>query len=165
MAAKRSAGVLLFRREGGATEFLLVHPGGPFWVKKDAGAWSIPKGQIEEDEEPRACAIRELEEELGPAPDLDPEELIELGSIRQRAGKKVEAWAAEAEFDPASLDSNTFEMEWPPRSGKQVEFPEVDRAGWFDLEAARKKILPAQAELLDRLLERLESGDGERSVP
>jgi len=165
MATKRSAGVLLFRREGGATEFLLVHPGGPFWAKKDAGAWTIPKGQIEEDEEPRACAIRELEEELGPAPKLDPEELIELGSIRQRAGKKVEAWAAEAEFDPASLDSNTFEMEWPPRSGRQVEFPEVDRAEWFGLEAARKKILPAQAELLDRLLERLESGDGERSVP
>src|SRR6188472_86786 len=134
MATKRSAGVLLFRREGGATEFLLVHPGGPFWAKKDAGAWTIPKGQIEEDEEPRACAIRELEEELGPAPKLDPEELIELGSIRQRAGKKVEAWGAEAEFDPASLDSNTFEMEWPPRSGRQVEFPEVDRAEWFGLE-------------------------------
>lgn len=165
MATKRSAGILLFRREGGATEFLLVHPGGPFWVKKDAGAWSIPKGQIEEDEEPRACAIRELEEELGPAPKLDPEELIELGSIRQRAGKVVEAWAAEAEFDPAALDSNTFTMEWPPRSGKQAEFPEVDQAGWFGLEAAREKILPAQAELLDRLLERLESGDGERSVP
>ncbi|HEU4463306.1 MAG TPA: NUDIX domain-containing protein, partial [Solirubrobacterales bacterium] len=90
MATKRSAGVLLFRRSGGATEFLLVHPGGPFWVKKDEGAWTIPKGQIEEAEEPRACAIRELEEELGPAPRLDPEELIELGSIRQRAGKVVE---------------------------------------------------------------------------
>lgn len=155
MAAKRSAGVLLFRRSGDATEFLLVHPGGPFWAKKDAGAWTIPKGQIEEAEEPRACAIRELEEELGPAPVLDPEELIELGSIRQRAGKVVEAWAAEAEFDPASLDSNTFTMEWPPRSGKQVEFPEVDRAEWFGPEAAREKILPAQAELLDRLLEHL----------
>jgi predicted NUDIX family NTP pyrophosphohydrolase len=165
MATKRSAGVLLFRRNRGATEFLLVHPGGPFWTKKDVGAWTIPKGQIEEAEEPRACAIRELEEELGPAPELDPEELIELGSIRQRAGKVVEAWAAEAEFDPASLDSNTFTMEWPPRSGKQAEFPEVDRAEWFGLEAAREKILPAQAELLDRLLERLESGDGERSVP
>lgn len=160
MAAKRSAGVLLFRRSGDATEFLLVHPGGPFWANKDAGAWTIPKGQIEEAEEPRACAIRELEEELGPAPALDPEELIELGSIRQRAGKVVEAWAAEAEFDPETLDSNVFTMEWPPRSGKQVEFPEVDRAEWFGPEAAREKILPAQAELLDRLLERLESGDG-----
>lgn len=155
MSAKRSAGVLLFRRSDDATEFLLVHPGGPFWAKKDAGAWSIPKGQIEEAEEPRACAIRELEEELGPAPELDPEELIELGSIRQRAGKVVEAWAAEADFDPALVDSNTFTMEWPPRSGKQVEFPEVDRAEWFGPEAAREKILPAQAELLDRLLEHL----------
>lgn len=165
MAAKRSAGILLYRRTGAEPEFLLVHPGGPFWAKKDAGAWSIPKGQIEEDEEPRACAIRELEEELGPAPELDPEELIELGSVRQRAGKVVEAWAAEADFDPDFLDSNTFSMEWPPRSGKQAEFPEVDRAGWFGLEVAREKILAAQAELLDRLLERLESGNGERGVP
>jgi predicted NUDIX family NTP pyrophosphohydrolase len=156
MATKRSAGILLFRRGGGGTEFLLVHPGGPFWKKKDEGAWSIPKGQIESEEEPRACAIRELEEELGPAPELDPEQLIELGSIRQRAGKVVEAWAAEGEFDPGDLASNTFSMEWPPRSGSQQEFPEVDRAEWFDLGRAREKILPAQAELLDRLLERLE---------
>jgi predicted NUDIX family NTP pyrophosphohydrolase len=155
MATKRSAGVLLFRDGGDATEFLLVHPGGPFWAKKDAGAWSIPKGQIEDEEEPRACAIRELEEELGPAPVLDPEQLIELGSVRQRAGKVVEAWAAEAECDPATLDSMAFTMEWPPRSGKQAEFPEVDRAEWFGLEAAREKILPAQAEFLDRLLAHL----------
>jgi predicted NUDIX family NTP pyrophosphohydrolase len=155
MAAQRSAGIILFRRSGEETEFLLVHPGGPFWAKKDAGAWSIPKGQIEDEEEPRACAIRELEEELGKPPELDPEQLIELGSIRQRAGKVVEAWAAEADFDPASLASNTFAMEWPPRSGKQQEFPEVDRAEWFDLGTAREKILPAQAELLDRLLERI----------
>jgi predicted NUDIX family NTP pyrophosphohydrolase len=156
MATKRSAGVLLFRRSGGETEFLLVHPGGPFWKNKDEGAWSIPKGQIESEEEPRACAIRELEEELGPAVAVDPERMIELGSVRQRAGKVVEAWAAEGEFDPAALDSNSFSMEWPPRSGRQQEFPEVDRAGWFDLETAREKILPAQAEFLDRLLERLE---------
>ncbi|HEX5983404.1 MAG TPA: NUDIX domain-containing protein [Solirubrobacterales bacterium] len=155
MATKRSAGILLFRRRGDEVEFLLVHPGGPFWMKKDAGAWSIPKGQIESEEAPRACAIREFEEELGPAPSLDPEDLIELGSIRQRAGKVVEAWAAEGEFDSAALDSNTFSMEWPPRSGSHQEFPEVDRAEWFDLETAREKILPAQAELLDRLLERL----------
>jgi predicted NUDIX family NTP pyrophosphohydrolase len=144
---------------------LLVHPGGPFWRRKDTGAWSIPKGQIEDEEEARACAIRELEEELGPAPELDPEQLIELGSIRQKAGKLVEAWAAEADFDPATLASNTFSMEWPPRSGSEQEFPEVDRAEWFDLETARQKILPAQAELLDRLLERLGSADGERGVP
>src|SRR4051812_31594251 len=165
MAAKRSAGILLFRRNGMEAEFLLVHPGGPFWAKKDAGAWSIPKGQIEDEEEPRACAIRELEEELGAAPALDPARLIELGSIRQRAGKVVEAWAAEADFDPAALASNTFTMEWPPRGGSQQEFSEVDRAEWLGLEAAREKILPAQAEFLDRLLERLESEDGERSVP
>jgi predicted NUDIX family NTP pyrophosphohydrolase len=165
MATKRSAGILLFRRSAGEVEFLLVHPGGPFWAKKDAGAWSIPKGQIEDEEEPRACAIRELEEELGEAPALDPEQLVELGSIRQRAGKVVEAWAAEADFDPAALTSNTFAMEWPPRSGNQQEFPEVDRAEWFGLEAAREKILAAQAELLDRLVERIESGSGERSLP
>jgi predicted NUDIX family NTP pyrophosphohydrolase len=158
MATKRSAGVLLFRRRGGVAEFLLVHPGGPFWAKKDAGAWSIPKGGIEDDEEPRACAIREFEEELGPAPALEPERLIELGAIRQRAGKVVEAWAAEADFDPATLASNTFTMKWPPRSGREQEFPEVDRAEWFGLEAAREKILGAQAEFLDRLLETLENG-------
>jgi predicted NUDIX family NTP pyrophosphohydrolase len=156
MATKRSAGILLYRRRnGGATEFLLVHPGGPFWAKKDEGAWSIPKGQIEDEEEPRACAIRELAEELGPIPELDPDEMLELGSIRQRAGKVVEAWAAEGEFDPAALKSNTFSIEWPPRSGQEREYPEVDRAGWFDLATAREKILPAQAEFLDRLLDRL----------
>jgi len=160
MAIKHSAGILLFRRNGGEAEFLLVHPGGPFWARKDVGAWTIPKGQIEAEEEPRACAIRELEEELGPAPKLDPEQLIELGSIKQKAGKVVEAWAAEAEFDPATLSSNTFSMEWPPRSGSQQEFPEVDRAGWFDLATARKKILPAQAELLDRLLDHLNGAGG-----
>lgn len=153
MANKRSAGILLFRRGGGETQFLLVHPGGPFWAKKDEGSWSIPKGGIEDEEEPRACALREFEEELGAAPALDPEDLIELGSIRQRAGKVVEAWAAEGEFDPATLASNSFRMEWPPRSGSEQEFPEVDRAEWFDLAAAREKILPAQAELLDRLIE------------
>ena len=158
MATKRSSGILLYRDRDGTTEFLLVHPGGPYWTKRDEGAWSIPKGQIEEAEEPRACALRELEEELGPAPEFDREELIELGSIRQRAGKTVEAWAAEAAFDPAALASNIFTMEWPPRSGREAEFPEVDRAEWFGLEAAREKILPAQAALLDRLLEKLENG-------
>jgi predicted NUDIX family NTP pyrophosphohydrolase len=156
MASKHSAGILLFRRGAdGEVEFLLVHPGGPFWRRKDQGAWTIPKGQIEQEEEARACAVRELEEELGRAPALDLEQLIELGSIKQRAGKVVEAWAAEAQFDPADLDSNTFSMEWPPRSGGEQEFPEVDKAEWFDLETARKKILPAQAELLDRLVAKL----------
>ena len=160
MAIKRSAGILLFRRIGGETEFLLVHPGGPFWTKKDAGAWASPKGHIEAKEKPRDGAIRELEEELGPAPELDPEQLIELGSIKQRTDKFVEAWAAEAEFEPSTLASNTFTMEWPPHSGRQQEFPEVDRAEWFDLTAAREKIHPAQAKLLDRLLDHLNGADG-----
>ncbi len=157
MATKRSAGILLYRRGGEEPELLLVHPGGPFWSKRDAGAWSIPKGQIEDGEDPRACALRELEEELGgEAPRLDPERLLELGSVRQRAGKVVEAWAAEADFDPALLDSNTFEMEWLPRSGRSQDFPEVDRAEWFSPAEARRRILAGQAELLDRLLERLD---------
>jgi predicted NUDIX family NTP pyrophosphohydrolase len=160
MATKRSSGILLYRnRDGGGTEFLLVHPGGPYWARRDDGAWSIPKGGIEGEEDSREAALRELDEELGPAaPGLDPGELIELGSVRQRAGKVVDAWAAEGDFDPAALDSNTFEMEWPPRSGREVEFPEVDRADWFDLEGARRKLLPAQGEFLDRLLEHLTRG-------
>ncbi|HEX6666867.1 MAG TPA: NUDIX domain-containing protein [Solirubrobacterales bacterium] len=157
MATKYSAGILLFRRGGGETEFLLVHPGGPFWAKRDEGAWSIPKGEIEPGEEPRTAALRELEEELGAPPRLDPEKLIELGQVRQRAAKFVDAWAAEADFDPATLHSIGFEMEWPPRSGRQEEFPEVDRAEWFGLEAARQKILAGQAPFLDRLLEHLEN--------
>jgi predicted NUDIX family NTP pyrophosphohydrolase len=160
MAAKHSAGILLYRTEGEEPEFLLVHPGGPYWAKRDLGAWSIPKGQIEEGEDSLECALRELAEELGPAPELEPEGLIELGSIRQRAGKQVEAWAAEAEFDPETLESNTFPMEWPPRSGREQEFPEVDRAEWFGPEEARRRILPAQAELLDRLQSHLESSGG-----
>jgi predicted NUDIX family NTP pyrophosphohydrolase len=157
VATKRSSGILLYRdRDDGRTEFLLVHPGGPYWARRDEGAWSIPKGGIEGDEDSREAALRELDEELGSAaPDLDAVALIELGSIRQRAGKVVDAWGAEGDFDPAALDSNTFEMEWPPRSGREVEFPEVDRADWFELEAARRKLLPAQGEFLDRLLEHL----------
>jgi predicted NUDIX family NTP pyrophosphohydrolase len=156
VATKHSSGILLYRDRDGVTEFLLVHPGGPYWARRDEGAWSLPKGGIEGEEDSRAAALRELDEELGPAaPDLDPGELIDLGQIRQRAGKVVDAWGAEGEFDPDALDSNTFEMEWPPRSGREAEFPEVDRAGWFDLEGARRKLLPAQGEFLDRLLEHL----------
>ena len=156
MAIKRSAGILLYRFAGDGVEVLLVHPGGPFWAKKDVGAWSIPKGEIDAGEETRACALRELGEELGSPPPLEPEQLVELGAVRQKA-KIVEAWTAEADFDPALLASNSFSMEWPPRSGEEREFPEVDRAEWFDPESARRKILPAQAELFDRLLEHLES--------
>jgi predicted NUDIX family NTP pyrophosphohydrolase len=153
VAGKESAGILLFRAAA-APEVLLVHPGGPFWARKDLGAWSIPKGGPGEGEDPRACALRELAEELGPAaPAIALEDLIELGSIRQKGGKVVHAWAAEGDFDPAALDSNRFELEWPPRSGERREFPEVDRAEWFEPEEARRRILPAQAELIDRLIE------------
>jgi predicted NUDIX family NTP pyrophosphohydrolase len=150
--AKESAGILLFRNPA-APEVLLVHPGGPYWARKDLGAWTIPKGELDEGEESRACALRELAEELGPAaPALAPAELIELGSIRQKGGKVVHAWAGEGQFDPATLDSNLFEMEWPPRSGERAEFPEVDRAQWFDPDEARQRIIAAQAELIDRLI-------------
>lgn len=147
-----SAGILLFRDGGGSPEVLLAHPGGPFWAKRDQGAWSIPKGGIAAGEDPVDCALRELREELGPAPQLDRGQLIELGSVRQKAGKVVHAWAAEADFDPATLRSNVFTIEWPPRSGARREFPEVDRVEWFAPEAAREKILPAQVDFIDRLL-------------
>ncbi len=150
-----SAGILLFRIAGSEPEVLLVHPGGPFWAKRDEGAWSIPKGECEEGEELRQCALRELAEELGNAPAMAAVELIELGSVRQKSGKVVHAWAAEGEFEPTALRSNTFTVEWPPRSGAMREFPEVDRAEWFGLDEARRKVLDAQAVLLDRLLERL----------
>jgi len=153
MAAKRSAGILLHRRAaGGAIEVLLVHPGGPFWAKKDAGAWSIPKGEYDDGEDARAAALREFEEEIGAAA---PEgELVDLGEVRQRSGKVVSAWALEGDADADAIRSNTFTIEWPPRSGQTREFPEVDRGGWFGLDEAREKIVPGQAPLLDRLAER-----------
>ncbi len=152
--AKSSAGILVYRGEGESLEVLLVHPGGPFWAKKDEGAWSIPKGEVEVGEESPACALRELEEELGSSLGLAAEHLSELGEVRLKSGKRVQGWAAAGEFDPADLRSNTFAMEWPPRSGKEREFPEVDRAEWFSPERAREKINPAQAAFIDRLLER-----------
>jgi predicted NUDIX family NTP pyrophosphohydrolase len=130
-----------------------VHPGGPYWARKDAGAWSIPKGEYEDGEDPQACALREFEEELGTA--LPPGELIELGDVKQKGGKVVTAWAAEGDLDADAVRSNTFTMEWPPRSGRTAEFPEIDRATWFGIEAARTKLVTAQAEFLDRLVERL----------
>jgi predicted NUDIX family NTP pyrophosphohydrolase len=154
-AGKRSAGILLHRRRDGEREVLLVHPGGPFWAKKDLGAWSIPKGEHEEGEDAQACAIREFTEETGSAP--MPGELDDLGSIKQKAGKVVQAWALEGDIDAASVRSNTFSMQWPPRSGRMQDFPEVDRAEWFSLEAARERINPAQAEFLDRLTSRFGS--------
>ena len=145
---RRSAGLLMYRRSGGNLEVLLVHPGGPFWMKKDAGAWSIPKGEYEAGEEALAAAAREFQEETGlvargPYTRLTP--------IRQPGGKVVEAWAFEGDCDAESLKSTTFSLEWPRGSGRRQEFPEVDRAGWFGLDEARRKILPAQAALLDEL--------------
>jgi predicted NUDIX family NTP pyrophosphohydrolase len=122
-------------------------------VRKDAGSWSIPKGEYGDGEEPQACALREFEEETGVG--LPPGELLELGSVKQKGGKVVTAWAAEGDLDADSVRSNTFTMEWPPRSGRTAEFPEIDRAGWFGVEEAREKLVAAQAELVDRLLERL----------
>jgi len=147
--AATSAGILLYRRRGGELEVLLVHPGGPFWARRDAGAWSIPKGEYEPDEDPLAAARREFEEELGTrAPDGPVED---LGEVRQKGGKLVRAWALAGDLDASATTSNTFELEWPPQSGRLIEVPEVDRAEWFPLERAREKINPAQAELLDRL--------------
>ena len=147
---KESAGILVYRRRFGRIEVLLVHPGGPFWKNKDAGAWTIPKGEIDPDEDALACALRELKEETGlvldaPATPLPP--------VTQKGGKLVRAWAVEGDFDPAALTSVTFEMEWPPKSGRRESFPEVDRAAWMDVATAREKINPAQAALLDSLLE------------
>jgi predicted NUDIX family NTP pyrophosphohydrolase len=130
-------------------EVLLVHPGGPYWAKKDAGAWSIPKGEYADDD-PRACALREFEEELG-SPLPAEAELIDLGTVKLKSGKQITAFATEGDLDADAITSNTFTIEWPPRSGRTQEFPEVDRAGWFDLETAREKLNPAQAELLVRL--------------
>ena len=154
---KRSAGLLVYRRVEGEPEVLLVHPGGPYWAKKDEGAWSLPKGEYEPDEDPLDVAIREFEEELG----IEPPETKEptfLGEVRQPGGKLVSAWAVEGEVDVNDVRSNTFTMEWPPRSGRTAEFPEVDRAGWFDLETARRKLLRGQLGLLDRFAELLEAG-------
>jgi predicted NUDIX family NTP pyrophosphohydrolase len=152
--AKQSAGILLYRLRAGAPEVLLVHPGGPFWAKKDLGVWSIPKGEYERGEDPRATALREFEEELGsPPPDGA---LTELGTTRQASGKLVTAWAAEGDLDAEAVKSNTFEMEWPPRSGVMREFPEIDRAEWFSLAEARRRINPAQVAFLERLDELFE---------
>ena len=145
---KESAGILLYRRVRGHLEVLLVHPGGPFWKNKDAGAWTIPKGEIAPGEDGLACALRELKEETGYA---CTGAAVPLPPVKQKGGKVVHAWAAEGDFNPAALVSNTFTMEWPPKSGRREQFPEVDRAEWFDLDRAREKINAAQAQWLDAL--------------
>jgi predicted NUDIX family NTP pyrophosphohydrolase len=150
---KRSAGILLYRGRGDALRLLLVHPGGPFWAKKDEGAWSIPKGEYDEGEDPLAVARREFEEELGsPTPAGD---IIDLGELVQPSRKLITAFAVAGDFDTSRLRSNLFELEWPPRSGRMQSFPEVDRAEWFTPDEARAKILPGQRPFIDCLLERL----------
>jgi predicted NUDIX family NTP pyrophosphohydrolase len=149
---KRSAGILMYKRMGRELPLLLVHPGGPFWAKKDLGAWSIPKGEYEPDEDPFAVAKREFAEGLGTEP---TGEFWELGELVQPSRKVITAWAVEGDFDPRELKSNTFELEWPPKSGRRQSFPEVDRAGWFVPAEARRKILPGQSAFIDRLLARL----------
>ncbi len=151
---KRSAGILLYRRGEGGTEVLLVHPGGPFWAKKDAGSWSIPKGEIADDEDAFAAAKREFAEETGFA--LRPDaEAIALGPFRQSSAKTVEVWAIEGDADPAKLVSNTFALEWPPRSGRYLDVPEVDRAAWFALPEAEKRLVKGQAPIIEALRARL----------
>ncbi len=152
---QRSAGVLLYRRTSRGIEVLLVHPGGPFWAKKDDGVWSIPKGLVEPGEDPIAVARREFEEETGA---LLQGDLVPLGTVAQSRAKTIEVWAAEGDFDPATLRSNTFSMEWPPRSGRMQAFPEVDRAQWFGPDAAFDKILKGQRPVIEALLQRLAGG-------
>ncbi len=147
--SKRSAGLLLFRRRGDGVEVLIGHMGGPFWAKRDEGGWSIFKGEYADGEDPLAAARREFQEETGsPAP---PGDALELGEVRQSVGKRVVAWAIEADFDASTVRSNTFEIEWPPRSGRRQAFPEIDRAEWFDLDAARRRLVKGQLPLLDGL--------------
>ena len=150
--AKLSAGLLLYRYQDGRLQVLLVHPGGPFWARKDQGAWSIPKGEVDDGEDPFAAAKREFEEETGIRPSGD---FVPLAAIRQKSGKVVQAWAFAGDCDPKDIRSNSFRVEWPPRSGKQKEFPEVDRADFFEIEEARGKINSAQAALLLELEEKL----------
>jgi predicted NUDIX family NTP pyrophosphohydrolase len=148
-AMTTSAGLVVFRERDGALQVLLAHMGGPYWARKDAGAWTIPKGELDDGEDPLAGARREFGEELGHAP---PDgRVVELGEVRQRSGKRVVAFAVEGDFDPAQLRPGTFELEWPPRSGRRQAFPEVDRVAWFDLPTARANLVRGQIALLDRL--------------
>ena len=147
--AKRSAGILPYRRSNIGLQVLLVHPGGPFWQSRDLGAWSIAKGEYDDGELPEATARREFREETGWVPNAT---LVHLGELRQRGGKLITAFAVEGDFDAATLRSNLFDMEWPPRSGRPQTFPEIDRGGWFDLDTAREKMLVGQRPFLDRLV-------------
>ena len=161
MVARVSAGILLFRKRDGQLEVFLGHPGGPFWAKKDKGAWSIPKGELEPGEDPFAGAVREFEEETGHRPSGD---FFPLPSVTQAGGKVVQCWAVEGDIDPAGVRSNTFSLQWPPRSGVFLDFPEIDRAEWFPLPEARERLLGAQLPLLDALVEAVSDGHWTPSV-
>jgi len=158
---KKSAGLLMFRRREGLLEVFLVHPGGPFWGRKDEGAWSIPKGEYAPGEDPLETARREFQEETGFEGEGD---FIPLTPRKQPSGKVISAWALEGDCDASLIKSNTFSMEWPPRSGRQQEFPEVDRAGWFTVPAAKEKILKGQVPFLDELSEILREGEGKNEA-
>jgi predicted NUDIX family NTP pyrophosphohydrolase len=151
--SKQSAGLLLYRSKKNHREVFLVHPGGPFWAKKDLGAWSIPKGEFQEGEDPLLAAQREFQEETGLS---ISGEFKSLSSVKQKGGKIVHAWAIKGDIDPTKIKSNTFKLEWPPKSGKLKEFPEIDKAGWFTLEVAREKINPGQAAFLERLIQNVQ---------
>jgi predicted NUDIX family NTP pyrophosphohydrolase len=148
---KKSAGILWYRFQNNHLEVFLVHPGGPFWAKKDPGTWSIPKGEFEESEDPLSAAKREMQEETGIDANLYASEYIELDPVRQKSGKVVFAWTARGNFDQSAIQSNSFELEWPPKSGKTASFPEVDRAGWFNLDVAKEKIVIGQSPLISQL--------------
>jgi predicted NUDIX family NTP pyrophosphohydrolase len=156
--AKRSAGILMYRRTGRGIELLLAHPGGPFWASKDQGAWSIPKGEYDDSEDALIAAKREFAEELGSA--LPSRPFLDLGAIKQPSRKLITAFAVEGDFDPATLVSNRFELEWPPKSGRKQSFAEIDSVEWFSAAEAREKIQPGQAEFIDRLLEYLGHSSG-----
>ena len=150
--SKKSAGILLYRTKNKIVEVLLVHPGGPFWIKKDAGAWTIPKGELNENEEPFDAAIREMKEETGI---ILKGNYLELTPVKQKAGKLVYAWANEQDIDPSEIKSNEFEIEWPPKSGKKKSFHEIDKADWFDINTAKEKINPGQLPLIEELIIKL----------
>jgi predicted NUDIX family NTP pyrophosphohydrolase len=163
---KPSAGLLLYRRRGDGVEVLLGHPGGPLWAKRDAGVWSVPKGEIETGEEELAVARREFHEETGNEPPAG--ECLSLGEIRQKSGKRVVAWACEGDLNPETAASNTFPLEWPPGSGNWIDVPEIDRVEWFSPDEGRRRLNPAQAEFIDRLLAALaeeEARPSIRSIP
>jgi len=163
-AAKHSAGLLMYRRRGDALEVFLVHPGGPLYTRKDLGVWTIPKGELEPDEDPLAVARREFWEETGRSPETcgATNEFLPLGAVRLKSGKLVKAWAFEGDWpDGEPVRSNSFTMEWPPKSGRQGSFPEVDRGEFFDLDEARRQLNPAQVEFVDRLVERLGDPSGD----